>query len=133
MSRKLAYAGASKRACALVGVSSCKSRFCMVPSCGIHADRDGDRDRPADMTAESTDVSDRRQRSEGSGLTCQSAPTCHCTHNTTGAVLCAQRSENCRPVHWDNLPTSFKEVQAKRSCQAGARKRVNKPKNRRED
>ena len=32
-------------------------------------------DRPADVTAESSDVSDRRQRLEGRGLTCQSAPS----------------------------------------------------------
>ena len=68
--RKLAYACASERACALVGAATCKSRFCMVSSCGMHAYRNGNRDRPADVTAESTDVSDRRQRSEGSGLTC---------------------------------------------------------------
>ena len=60
MGRKMADASAGKWACALVSVASCKSRFHIMPSHGMHANRDGDRDRPADVTAESTDVSDRR-------------------------------------------------------------------------
>ena len=36
-------------------------------------------------------------------------------------------------LHWDNLPASFKEIQAKRSCQAGPRKHVGKSKSKRED
>ena len=90
-------------------------------------------DRPADVTAESSDASARRQRSEGCGLTCRSASTCHSTRNTASAVLRAQKSEDRCPVHWDNLPLSFKEVQVKRSCQAGPRRRVDKPRSRRED
>ena len=42
----------------------------------------------------------------------------------------AQRSKARRPVRWDNLPSSFKEVQAKGNCQTGLRKRVEKPKSR---
>ena len=117
----------------LVGVANCKSRFCMVPSHGMHADCDGDRDRSADVTAESADVSDRRQRSEGRGLTCRSAPTCHNKRSTASVVLCAQRSDDRRPIHWDNFPSSFEEVEAKRSCQASPRKRVGNPKSWRED
>ena len=89
-------------------------------------------DRPADVTAESSDVSDRRQRSEGRGLTCRSAPTSHSTRSIINGVLRAQKSEKCRPVHWDHLPSSFNEVQVKRSCQEGLRKRVDKPKSKRE-
>ena len=89
-------------------------------------------DRPADVTAESSDVSDRRQRSEERGLTCQSAPMTHSTRSIINGVLRAQKSEKCRPVHWDHLPSSFNEVQVKRSCQEGPRKRVDKPKSKRE-
>ena len=106
MGTKRAYACASERACALVRAASYKSRFYMVPLHGMHADRDGNGDRLADVTAESTDVSNRRQQLEGSGLTCQSAPTCHSTHNTASAVLCAKRSEDRCPVRWCNLQAS---------------------------
>ena len=85
-------------------------------------------DRPADVTAESSDVSDRRQRSKERGVTCQSAPMCHSTRSIVNAALRAQKSEDCRPVHWDSLPSSFKVTQVKRSCQEGPRKRVDKPK-----
>ena len=71
---KLADVSASKRACALVSAARCESRFrpcnhgaCMRIAMATH-------DRPADVTAESPDVSDRRQQSEGHGLTCQSTP-----------------------------------------------------------
>ena len=42
MGGKLADASASKWACALVSAARCKSRFRMVPSCSMHANRDGD-------------------------------------------------------------------------------------------
>ena len=58
MGRQLAYVSANKRACVWVSVASYKLRFSMVPSQGMHANLDGDHDRPADVTAESTDVSD---------------------------------------------------------------------------
>ena len=72
-------------------------------------------DRPADVTAESSDVSDRRQRSKERGVTCQSAPMCHSTRSIVNAALRAQKSEDCRPVHWDSLPSSCKVTQVKRS------------------
>ena len=57
MGRKLADASASKRACALVSAARCESRFrachhvaCMRIVMATH-------DRPADVTAESSDVS----------------------------------------------------------------------------
>ena len=91
-----------------MSAARCKSRFrachhmaCMRIVMATH-------NRSADVTAEPSDVSDRRQRSEGRGLTCRSAPTCHSTRSTTSAVLRAQKSEDRRPVHWDNLPSSFK-------------------------
>ena len=90
MDRKLAGASASRGACALVSVANCKSRFRIMPLRGMHANRDGDRDRTADVTAESIDVSDQRQRLEGRGLTCEGPPTCHSTRSTANAVLCTQ-------------------------------------------
>ena len=133
MRRKLEDASASKRACVLVSAARYKSRFrachhtaCMRIAMAMH-------DRPADVTAESSDMSDRRQRSEGRGLTCQSAPTCQSTHGTASAVLCAQKSKDHHSIHWDTFPSSFNEVEAKRSCQAAPRKRVHNPKSRRED
>ena len=128
MVRKMAHASASERTCALEKwrLRACHHAACMRITMATH-------DRPADVTAESTDVSDRLQLSERRGLTCRSAPMWHSTRSTANAVLCAQKSEDRRPVHWDNFPSSFKDVQAKRSCQAGPRKRVNKPKSRRED
>ena len=89
-------------------------------------------DRPADVTAESSDVSDRRQLSEGRGLTCRSAPMCHSTRSIVNAVLHAQKSGNCLPVHWDKRSSSFNAVQVKRICQEGPRKRVDKRKSKRE-
>ena len=38
-----------------------------MTSRGMLANRNGDRDRPTDVTAKSIDVSDRRHRSEGRG------------------------------------------------------------------
>ena len=81
-------------------------------------------DRPADVTAESSDVSDRRQQSEERGLTCRSAQMCHNTRSIVNAVLRAHKSEDCRLVHWDNRSSSFNTVQVKRSCQEGPRKHV---------
>ena len=82
MGRKLAYSCASEWTCALATWRQQKSRFrachhaaCMRIAMATH-------DRPADVTAESSDVSDRRHRSEGRGLTCRSAPTCHSTRST---------------------------------------------------
>ena len=108
MEIKLADASASKRACVLVSAARYKSRVrschhaaCMRIAMATHH-------RRADVTTESSDVSDRCQRSERRELTCQSAPACHNTWSTASAVLCAQKSEDRRPIHWDNLPSSFK-------------------------
>ena len=140
MGRKLANAGATKRACALVSAARCESRFCIMPSHGMHANRDGDRDRPADVTAESSDVSDRRQRLEGRGLTCRSAPTRHSTHSTTNrhdstssAVLCAQKSERRRQFIRTTFLQAARVDQVKRSCEASSKKRVDKIKENLED
>ena len=103
----------------------CHHAACMRIAMATH-------DRPADVTTESSDVSDRLQRSEGRGLTCRSTPMCHSTHNVVNVALRAQKSEDCRPIHWDNRFSSFNMVQVKRSCQASPRKRVDKPKSRRE-
>ena len=132
MGRKLADASACKRACALVSAARCESRFCACHHAACMQIAMATHDRPADVTAESSDVSDRRQRSEERGLTCRSASMCHSTRSIINATLRAQKSEDCRPVHWDSLPSSFKAVQVKRSCQEGLRKRVDKPKSKRE-
>ena len=126
--RKLADASASKRACALVSVASRKSRFRIMPSHGMHANRDGDRDRPADVTAESADVSDRCQRSKERGLTCRRSPAAsqHGQHRQCSAV-CPDCKE--APPSSLGLPSfKLRVVQVKRSCKASSRKRVDKNK-----
>ena len=128
MGRKLADASASKRACALVGVASCKSRFCMVPSHGMHVDCDGHHDRRADVTAESVDVSYRCQRSEGRGLTCQRSPAVsqHGQHRQCNAVCPDCKETPSSPL---GLPSfKLRVVQVKRSYKASSRKLVDKSK-----
>ena len=132
MGGKLADASASKRACALESAARCESRFCACHHAACMRIAMATHDRPADVIAESSDVSDRRQRSEGRGLTCRSALTRHSTRSTANAMVLAQKSQDCRPVHWDNLPSSFNVVQVKRSCQESLRKRVDKPRSKRE-
>ena len=128
MGRKMADASATKRTCALVSVASYKSRFRIMPSHDMHTNCDGDRDRPVDVTTESIDVSDRRQRSEGRGLTCRRSPTVsqHGQHRQCNAVCPGSKGA---PPSSLGLP-SFKlqVVQVKRSCKASSRKHVDKRK-----